>query len=125
MARPTANAAVNAPGPAIFTTNSPTKVATTCPPISGRGCAASISGEPMTSTIEGEGHQHEGEGGALGQEFHQRDSDCAASGAGDDRGHAPHGWIGLSQGAPCLLLTTSGSVRSPKATDGRPQAPHV
>ena len=52
MARPTANAAVNAPGPAIFTTTSPTSVATTCPPMSGRGCAASISGEPMTSTIE-------------------------------------------------------------------------
>ncbi|HEX4826964.1 MAG TPA: hypothetical protein VFV12_01955, partial [Xanthobacteraceae bacterium] len=35
-----------------MTTNNPTTVATTCPPMSGRGCAASISGEPMTSTIE-------------------------------------------------------------------------
>src|SRR5215470_7802512 len=104
MAKPTASAAVNAPGPAIFTTNSPTKVATTCPPMSGRGCAASISGEPMTSMIEvAKGIKHERGGGALGQELHHRDSDRAASSAGDDRSHAPHGWIGLSQRAPRLL----------------------
>src|SRR5262249_17094630 len=52
IARPTASAAANTPGPVIFTPNSPTTVDTTCPPMSGRGCAASISGEPMTSTIE-------------------------------------------------------------------------
>src|SRR5262245_54554379 len=52
MASPTASAAAAVPGPVTFTTNSPTSVATRWPPISARGCAASISGEPITSTIE-------------------------------------------------------------------------
>src|SRR5262249_19984181 len=68
----------------------------------------------------GEGHQHEWQGGVLGQELHERDSDRAPTGAGDDGGYAPHGWIGFLQGAPRLLLPTSGRVRSPKATDGGP-----
>jgi hypothetical protein len=40
------------PGPASFTTISPTSVATRCPPTSARGWAGAASGIPMTSTME-------------------------------------------------------------------------
>jgi hypothetical protein len=52
IASPTATAAAQALGRVSLTIASPTNVATTCPPISARGCAGSASGDPMTSAIE-------------------------------------------------------------------------
>src|SRR5437899_3082315 len=94
MARPTASAAASGPGPVIFTTRSPTSVARRCPPISARGCAAAVSGEPMISTIEvANGTKIRGKVARVESFLHQGDGDRPA---GSARDHHPE--AGLERG---------------------------
>src|SRR5215207_5123135 len=52
IARPTARAATQTPGPNSLAARRPTTVEIRWPPIQARGCAGAAIGEPITSTIE-------------------------------------------------------------------------